>query len=461
MKMIFQINFYRDDVFPLFKLTLPLVFSGLIEASINFFSTLFLAKLGHEELAAGALVSWLFVTLMVILWGTLTAISALIAQKHGAKEDKDISLILRDGFLLAFIFVIPTFIMMWKLSPFLLWIGQSPVIVQLAESYLHGLAWGLLPDLIMLVLLQFLIGLGHTRISMLFTFMWVPITIFLNYVLMFGKFGAPRLGIAGIGWGITLSYWITTTCLFLYLISHSTYRHYFHETFQWKKPFYISDILKIGAPMGAMYCVEVGFFLALSVLMGIVGSTSLAANQITLQFLAQIMALIFSIAQAVTVRMGHQLGANLYQNAERTSYAGITIALIVISIASFIYWVFPEKLIAIDLDIHHAKNAEVVQYATQFFSIVAFFQILEAVRITLFGSLRALKDTYFTLFTSIVSFWIIALPIGFLLTKTSLKGAGLWWGLVIGACCSVVLLSFRFNSKIKTIHRLHSKKSKV
>lgn len=443
MKTILKKDFYTRAVFPLAWLALPLVFSGLVESSIAFFSTIFLAHLGEQALAAGALVSWVFATLMVILWGTLTAVSVLVAQKHGAKDHMGASFVLRDAVVLALIFVIPTFCLLWNLAPILSLMGQRADIIALAQSYLHGLAWGIVPDFIMLVLLQFMIGLGHTRLSLTFMLLWVPVAIFCNYVLIFGKFGFPALGIAGIGWGMTMSYWLSTTWIILYLFINPLYKQYCYDAFSLATPSFLKELLQIGAPMGFMYCIEIGFFLALTVLMGLIGSEELAANQIVLQYLGILMAVIFSSAQALTVRVGYLIGAGDLRSAMLVNKAGIVLSLAFIGVVSIIYLLFPDQLIAIDLDITDPANAGVIANTKQFMLICVIFQVLEAIRITLFGSLRAMKDTHYTLLTSILSFWIIALPLGYYLSRTSLAGSGLWWGMCVGAACSVVLLGWR------------------
>ncbi len=445
-------KFSLSEIRSLLKLAIPLILTGLIESSIGFFSTLFLAHLGQKELAAGALVSWLFVTLMMILWGSLTSVSVLVAQKYGAKDEKGISLILRDGIFLALIITIPAFLLLWNMAPILLLVGQDPSIVVLANAYLHGLAWGLPTDLIALVLLQFLIGLGHARTSMFFTILWVPVSVIIIYILMFGKLGLPALGIAGIGWGMTLSYWITTTGLFIYLLVHKNYQQYFNSIFDFHSPYFTKELLAVGIPIGSMYFVEVGFFLAVTLIMGHLGDQILAANQIVLQYMGLFMAVMFSIAQAVTIRMGHKIGAKQFVVAQQTAYAGIFITVIFMSIIAALFYFFPHYLIALDLDIHNSKNAEVIKLTTSFLAICALFQLFDAIRVTLFGALRSLKDTRYTLLVSLISFWFLALPLGYLLAiPLTLGGDGIWWGMVIGASFGLVLLYWRFKYKVKRI----------
>jgi MATE family multidrug resistance protein len=162
------------------------------------------------------------------------------------------------------------------------------------------------------------------------------------------------------------------------------------------------------------------------------------------------MSLIFSIAQAITVRMGHLLGSGNVASAERACYVGIFLSAFLMLIIGILYWSIPSTLISIDFDIHNANNIELVHLATRLLTVCALFQLFEATRIALFGALRAFKDTRFTLFISIISFWGISLPLGYLLTITlNFDGTGLWWGMVLGAGFSVLLLFWRFKLKIR------------
>jgi len=438
----------------LLKLAIPLIITGLIESSVGFFSTYFLAHLGAKELAAGAVVSWIFFTLMVILWGTLCSVSILIAQKKGARDDKSISFILRDSLFLAVLFVIPATLLLLNIEPLLILARQDPSTIILAQAYMRGLIWAFLPDFVGIVLIQFLIGLGHIRTNMVFSLLWVPLNIFTNYGLIFGKFGFPALGIAGVGWGTTLAYWISTTLLILYLVFNKKYSHYFTGFFQIRPLRYFSELLHLGIPMGFMYCIEIAFFLMLTLIMGHLSADMLAANQIALQYLGQLSVVTFSIAQAVTVRMAHTLGARSIDLANRTAYIGVSLGFLFMVFVALCYWFIPYKLIGIDLNIHDIKNKEIIYYAESFLIISGIFQILEAPRIILFGALRGLKDTRFTLLTSIISFWVIAFPIGYYLAVfLHWGGAGLWWGLVLGTLVGVVLLFMRF--KVKINHYYH------
>lgn len=444
-------KWFKQHFNPLLVLVIPLALTGLLQSSTYFFETMFLAHLSQEALAAGALVSWLFGTFIVIVIGILSSINILVAHKHGAQDQLGISLIVRDGLLLALALIIPSFILFWNLSPIFLFLGQNPQIVKLAETYLHALSWSLFPTLLSFALLEFIVGLGAARILLMFSIINMMLTVWFSYLLIFGKYGFPALGIAGAGWGVTISSWILVCAVILFVLLNKKYRAYLHFSNPRKTPSYLPELFRVGLPMGLMYSVEVGFFFALTLVSGLISSDFLAANQIALQYMCILMSVVFSVAQAITVRMGHLLGAGEIESAKKASNAGVGLAMVTMMLLAIVFWLTPKQLIAIDFDLNNPANEDIIRLAVQLLAVSALFQIIEATRISLFGSLRALKDTRFTLFISILSFWGIALPVGYYLaTKTHCGGVGLWWAMNLGALFSVILLYWRFRYKMKT-----------
>lgn len=449
MRNIFS---FKADAYPLLKLAVPLTLTGLVNSAVWFFETLFLAHVDQETLAAGSLVSWLFGVIMVIIFGIFSSINVLVALKHGEGDQEKIRLIAKDGFLLAILLTIPIFFLMRNMTPIFTWFGQSQSVSILADAYLDAASWSVITNLIIMVCLEVIVGIGQTRIILIFTLIEVSLNIIFSYLLIFGKFGFPALGIAGAGWGITISYWLAAIMLVVYLIFSEKYRHYFKYIFRFTKPSFLMELLQIGVPMGLMYCVEVGFFFALTLCMGLLGTEMQAANQIALQYMGLCMSVMFALAQAVTVRMGHLLGAKDILSASKVNVVGIVLAVVSMSIVAIFYWFFPTMLISIDLDVSNSANNALISEIKKLLAIGAIFQLFEASRIVLFGSLRGLKDTKFTLLTSIISFWCIALPIGYLLATCFQLGAiGYWWSLVMGAGFSLVLLQWRFNAKMKHV----------
>lgn len=444
-----KISLYQNDLAPLLKLAIPLALTGIVQSATYFFETLFLAHLGKEVLAAGALVGWLFATIAVVLFGTLSSINIVVAHKFGEQDHSGICLIVRDGVWLSLFFSVAIFALCWNMAPVFLFFGQTETVVALAKSYLHALAWGIPPSFLMLAIYEWMVGLGRARTIMFFSTFTVSITIFFSYAFIFGELGLPKLGIAGAGWGITFGNVISVIVLLGYVILHKNLRAYFNKLFCFQSPSHLKELVQLGAPIGIMYSVEVGFFFVLSLIMGALGTTELAANQVGLQYLGFLMSIIFSIAQAITVRMGHLLGAKEYQRVEMAAYLGIALSVALMILVAIVFWISPETLIALDFNIHDPNNVTLLMLTKQILFISAIFQILESARIALFGALRACKDTHFTLMISILSIWCISLPLGLGFVKVfAWGGAGLWWGMVVGVAISIVLLFKRFQLKL-------------
>lgn len=441
--------FQKGDFKVLFSLAVPLLLSGFIEASLGFTSSIFLAHLGPVAFGAGSLIVWFFATLMVIIWGLFTAVSVLVSSHHGAGDNQAIGLVLRDSIGLGVLLAIPVSLLIYKMSPVLVFLGQKPFVVARALPYLHALSWTVLPDFISLILLQFIIGLGKTRVNLIFTLMWVPINILFNYLFIFGKLGFHRYGIAGLGWGATASFSLLTILLCIYLIASVSYQRYWEGFKRRTKPQYFGELIKIGLPIGFMVCLEVACFFTITLIMGTIGVNELAANQLTMQYVGFFGTLSFTIAQAVTVRMSNQLGAKHADIANRAAYVGIVLSVGFILIVVCLEWFYPHVLIALDFNPNQIHNAIMINMSIKFLAVAAIFQLVESVRIPLFGALRALKETNFTLFTSFIGFWCIGIPSGNFFHKYLGVGVyGYWLGLALGAVINALLLYWRYRKKI-------------
>lgn len=435
----------RHDTRILLGLAIPLIASGLVEASLGFSSTIFLSHLGAHYVAAGALVGWFFATLMIIFWGLFMAVSVAISNRQGAQDDAAIAYIVRDAFYLTLLLTIPITLLLWHMAPLLIWLGQKQDLVTTAIPYLHALALGVFPDLLGLLVLQLVIGLGHARTNLAFTLSWVVLNISLNYGLIFGRCGLPKLGFAGLGWGTTISFWLSLAAWLIYLLARKQYRRHFTQLFRVKAPYYYRELITVGLPLGLMWCIEVTFFFVLFLLIGHINVTLLAASQLTMQYVGLFVSVLFSIAQAVTVRVSNRLGAEDYPAIDNALHSGLLIALTIMLSVAAIALLMPESLLRIDFDPQVRANTNLLQHATRFLRIGVLFLVLEAIRITVFGALRGLKDTISTLINSLITFWGIAIPLGFgLAYGLGLGAMGFWLGLLFSGFFGAGFLSLRY-----------------
>jgi MATE family multidrug resistance protein len=266
-----------------------------------------------------------------------------------------------------------------------------------------------------------------------------------NYVLMFGKFGFPALGLAGIGWASTISLWAMFAALLLYVISQPRYRPYRLWGSFWLEPVLLNELLKIGLPIGVLAAVETGMFTLTTFLMGQLGTVPLAAHQIALQTAAVTFMVPLGISLATTVRVGQRLGQQDFLGARVAGMVGIALSALFMSVTGSLIWLFPAQIVGLYLDLKQPANAELVQFTQQLLAVAALFQILDGVQVSATGALRGLRDTRLPLLIGIAAYWGLGLTSGYWLgIVQGWGGIGLWWGLALGLLMAAIVLTLRF-----------------
>jgi MATE family multidrug resistance protein len=435
------------------RLSLPLVAAQLIYALNGFIATIMIAHMGRDALAASALVWSTFVTLILFFIGILNAVGILVAQNYGAENHEGIEHATAQGFILAFLFAVPMMLTMWIAPVILYWTGQSPAVINLAVPYFHSLGWCMLPLNVLIVMEQFLIGIARTRLVLIMSLIEVPLEICFFYILLFGKLGMPKLGLTGIGYGITMAIGILViaTGLFLHFSFNTKKYALFNSCWKINKK-YLLELIRVGAPLGGMYCVEVALFATIAFMMGRLGEDVLAAHNIAYQCFVFTLTLIFGISQGATIRVGHEVGRNNKEALKLAAYVNMGIGFSLMLITAVFYIGFPQYIIAIDINIHAKQYHMLVHYAVSFLLVAGILQLSDCFRLISVGVLRGLKDTKVPMYISMIAFWLIAFPSAYLLAFVChLGGVGIWWGLVIGLATAAGILLIRFNRLVNKV----------
>ena len=377
----------------------------------------------------------------------------MVAQSYGANDDNGIHIAVTQGVILAFIFAIPMMIIMWFAPTILYWTGQNSVTIQLAIPYCHSLVLGMLPINILFVMEQFLIGISTTRLVFFLSMLKVPMEILFIYVLLFGKWGLPKLGLAGVGYGITLSVSIIAILISCYTFFSKRCRQYqIFSGFYKINSKYLYKLINIGLPLGGMYCIELALFATATFMMGHFGNDLLAAHQFAYQCLVFTLTIIFGILQVTTVRIGYEVGCNNRKALKLVAYVNLGIGFCFMLAMAFLYICFSNIIIALGIDIHALKNQMLVKYTEVFLSLAVALQLVEGVRLITIGALRGLNDTKTTMYTSILAFWLIAFPSAYLLAFVlHLGGIGIWLGLIIGLFVGAVISLARFKYLVENL----------
>lgn len=453
MNSIFSLSNILSELKYSIKLALPLIASEVIYALNTFIATVMVAHLGKEQLAANALVWNIYITVIVFFIGILFSVSIMVAQSFGAKDNHSISICFKQGLIMAFIFAPFMMLVMWLAPVVLVWTGQDLGVINAAKPFFQALIWSMLPLNIIVVVHQFLIGINKTRIVMLSSILAVPTEIFFYYVFLFGKFGFPKVGLAGVGYGLAASYVLGAICLlcYLYFSSHLKIYRLFHKWWSINRKILV-ELLHVGLPLGFMVCTEVALFAAVAIMMGLLGTTVLAAYQISYQYMMVVIVIIFALTQNATVRVGNEVGRNNRSALKLTTMVNMGMGFGFMLLFSIIYIFFPRLVISLDINIHAPHLQELVKEASTFLAMAGILILVDCFRLISLGALRGLKDTKIPVLISLFGFWCIAFPCAYLLAfRFKFGGVGMWWGLIIGLFIAGVILFMRFNRLVKSV----------
>ncbi|MBD2103106.1 MATE family efflux transporter [Leptolyngbya sp. FACHB-261] len=436
-------------------LAVPLVGARLAEVATGFTDTVMMGLLGSEVLAGGALGSIVFTWLLYACVGVTTAVTPLVAEAHGAQQPAEVGRVASQSLWLLLVLAIPAILLLWNMGPVLRLLGQDAKIVALAETYLQAIACGFLPAIAFAILSNIVAALSRPQSILIITVAGVLLNVAANYVLMFGKFGLPALGLAGIGWGSTLSYWAMFATLAIYVMRRPDLKAYglFQHLQRLRWPM-LREILRLGWPSGVVTAAETGLFTITGFFMGYLGTDVLAAHQIALQTAAVTFMVPSGIARATAVRVSQTLGGGDASRSRLAGYVALGMGIAFMGCMTLLFWLCPANIVGLYLDIGNPDNFQVTQIAIALLRVGAVFQIFDAVQIIATGALRGLKDTHIPMVIAIFTYWCVGLTSGYLLgIQFNLGGVGFWWGLVLGLASAGTILTWRFHALISPLVR--------
>ena len=310
----------------------------------------------------------------------------------------------------------------------------------IAIDYLKGMSFGLLPLFAYTVLRSFFDALGATRVSMAVILLATPINILLNYLLIFGNWGFPELGGAGAGYASAITYWLVffIACAIARglgpFVDYQLFAHWGKVSFtKWK------EILLIGVPIGLSIFVEISIFSAVTLFMANYSTAVISAHQIALNFSSLLYMIPLSISMGATILVGQEIGAGRTRDAKHYSYLGVGLAIVFSFISITILLLFREQIASL-----YTNDLDIVKLSIHFFIYAAIFQLSDAVQAPVQGALRGYKDVNVTFIMAIVSYWVIGLPVGYLMATYSKLGPyGYWIGLIVGLTIGAITLAGR------------------
>ncbi|MCJ0932202.1 MATE family efflux transporter [Virgibacillus halodenitrificans] len=420
---------------------IPILITQVSMYMMNIFDTVMSGRASAEDLAGVAIGSSLWVPIFTGVNGILLAITPIIAHLTGAQSNKEISNKVQQGIYLSVALSIVVFIIgAFALNPVLEIMDLEPKVRHIAKYYLIALGSGLIPLFIFNTLRCFIDALGQTRMSMVIILISLPLNLLFNYVFIFGKFGVPAFGGIGAGIATSITYWLVCIIALGVVYRVAPFRQ-FHVFSNWIKPSIQAwrEQLKIGVPIGVAMFFETSIFSAVTLLMSVYSTYTIAAHQAAINFASLLYMIPLSVGMALTIAIGFELGGQRLKDARIYGYIGISGGLFIALFAGAVLYVTRDWVAEM-----YNSNPEVIELTKHFINYAIFFQLADAFGAPIQGALRGYKDVNVTLILALISYWIIGLPVGWILANyTSLEPFGYWVGIIVGLSCGAIALLAR------------------
>ncbi|WP_248804035.1 NorM family multidrug efflux MATE transporter [Pseudomonas sp. MWU13-2100] len=441
----------RTELWAILRLSGPLIASQLAHMLMVLTDTLMMARLSPEALAGGGLgaASYSFVSIFCI--GVIAAVGTLVSIRQGAGDIEGATRLTQAGLWLAWAMALVAGLLLWNLKPVLLMFGQTPSNVHAATQFLTVLPFALPGYLSFMALRGFTSALGRATPVMVISLCGTVANFALNYVLINGLFGLPKLGLAGIGLVTALVASCMALGLAWHIKQHPAYRNYpllrGLSRPNWQ---YLRELWRLGLPIGGTYAVEVGLFAFAALCMGTMGSTQLAAHQIALQIVSAAFMIPAGISYAITMRIGLHYGAGQLLEARLAGRVGIAFGAAAMLAFAALFWLAPNQLVGLFLDRHDPAFQPVVELAVRLLAVAAWFELFDGTQTIAMGAIRGLKDAKTTFLVGLACYWLIGAPAAWLLAFDFNGGpTGVWWGLALGLACAAVSLTLAFEWRMK------------
>lgn len=422
-------------------LAAPIVAGQVGQHLMGLVDSLMLAKVGVIPLAASAFALSIFVIGIVALIGLLTPVSVLASRTFGAGLGKESASILLHGVWIAVLLGCAGAVLMTALFPLLGHLGQSQEVVEEAGMFFLLLVWSLPAVLVFQAFKNYCEALARPFPPMVIMLGGVILNFVLNWIMIFGHWGCPPLGIEGAGWATWISRVVIAVTLIVYVLTVEVFREHLPDHWcvlpEWRK---IMTMLRLGLPIAGQLGVEVGAFAVGALMMGWINPESLAAHQIVLNCVAITFMIPLGIGMAASIRMGHHVGARKLKHLRSIGVSSYGIMLLFMGTACAVFLLGGEWIAQAFI-----TDTLTVAIAIQMFTAAGIFQIADGTQTVGMGLLRGLQDVKIPLAMAMVSYWVVMLPCGYFLSfHTQLGAAGMWYGFIVGLMIAAVLLTARF-----------------
>ncbi|SFC12289.1 MATE family efflux transporter [Tropicimonas isoalkanivorans] len=429
----------------LLGLGLPLIGGHLGQFAIQLTDTIMMGWYDVEALAAIVLGSTMFFVFFIMGSGFGLAVMPMVAAaSENGEGEVQIRRVTRMGLWLSAAFSAVTLPPLLWAEPILRAMGQTPDVARLAGQYLAIAGWGLLPGLGVMVLKSYLAALERTQMVLWIAVVAALVNAAVNYVLIFGSFGAPELGVRGAAIASVSVQVVSLIGLVAYAVRVFPEHQLFVRLWRMDRGA-LSQVFRLGWPIGLTNLSEVGLFAASAVMVGWLGAVPLAAHGIAMEMATATFLIHLGLSNAATIRTGKALGRGDIPDLRRGAQVTVALTVAIASVAVAVFLTWPEAMLSLFIDPDDPQKPDIIAIGTGLMMLAALFQMADGGQVAAHGLLRGLQDTRVPMVISGVTYWVVGISSGYVLGfPMGLGAAGVWCGLVLGLTASVVALMWRF-----------------
>lgn len=437
---------YKSNIRNLLQLAIPVSIGQLGHIMMGVVDSLMVGRIGAAPLAASSIAGGIFFIIFVIGLGVSFAISPLIAISVGSRKLGDCSDILNNSFWVNLFLAVILFLILFFGSNIVFYLHQPEPVTSLAVSYLKIISFSVFPLMIFQTYKQFVEGFSIMRPAMIITIFANLVNIIGNWILIYGKFGLPAMGLDGAGLSTLINRIFMAIFMVLY-VTKSDYFKKFHLQLSIKKlnADLVKKILRLGLSSGFQYFFEVGAFSGAAIMVGWIGTDELAAHQIALNLSSVTYMLITGISAAAAILVGNAVGQENIEEIRRAGFSALILAGSIMAFFGLCFILFNSFLPQL-----YISDVKVISIASLLLIIASIFEISDGIQAVGLGILRGITDVKIPTIVTFIAYWVLAIPSGYLLAFSFGLGVyGIWYGFIIGLAASALMLTLRFNFRSK------------
>lgn len=432
------------------QLAYPVMLGMLGHTLIGIVDNIMVGKLGTTQLAAVSLGNSMIFVAMSLGIGFSTAITPIVAEAQGEQDESKIKSAFQHGLLLCVLLGFFLFALIVVAKPIMSLLHQPQEVIDLAKPYLDWVAFSLVPLIVYQGYKQFADGLSLTKYSLYAIVMANVVHVFFNYVLIYGVWIFPKLGIVGAAIGTVISRLMMVVFMHLLLRNKNSLKPYF-KGFGWQaiQRSMVVKLVRLGFPSAMQMLFEVVLFTAGIWLCGMLGKTSQAANQIALSLASMTFMFAMGLSVVSMIRVSNFKGMHDFKGLVVVARSIFLLAIGLELIFALFFIVLHNQLPYLFLDMGHTAqfldNVQVIAIASKLLLVAAVFQVADGIQVVVLGALRGLQDVKVPMYLTFVAYWLIGFPTSYFLGfYTSLKAVGVWIGLCAGLMAAALFLYLRF-----------------